>query len=118
MIDDGKEAGKPINPGAVKVVGVDVTTGEVVARIALPEEVYLPNSHLNDDRVDLSHRAERTAFVADSSFGTEPASVDIASGRSRRIFERSRFTAADARSDVATTSRMFEPTPDIQNCGL
>jgi hypothetical protein len=47
----------------------------------------LPESHMNDLRVDLTHGAAGTAYVADSSFGTTPALVvvDIATGRERRV---------------------------------
>jgi sugar lactone lactonase YvrE len=97
LIDDGKEAGKPIQPGAVKVVGFDTATGETIAWVVLPEGVYLPKSHMNDLRIDLTHGEKGTAFVTDSSFGDEPALVvvDLASGKSRRIFEHSRFTSND-----------------------
>lgn len=97
LIDDGKEAGKPIQPGAVKVVGINLHTATVLASIPLPEGVYLAKSHMNDLRIDLTHGKRGTAFITDSSFGDAPALVilDIATGKSRRIFEHSRFTAAD-----------------------
>jgi sugar lactone lactonase YvrE len=97
LIDDGKEAGKPIQPGAVKVVGIDVSRNRVIASVQIPLGAYLPDSHMNDLRVDLTHGAGGTAFITDSSFGDSPALVvvDLATGTSRRIFEHSRFTAAD-----------------------
>ena len=97
LIDDGKEAGKPIQPGAVKVVGIDLKQNRVIASVPLPSGVYLPDSHMNDLRVDLTHGVKGTAFITDSSFGDSPALVvvDLATGVSRRIFEHSRFTAAD-----------------------
>ena len=97
MIDDGKEAGKPIQSGAVKIVGIDPATNKVIAWVVLPEGSYLPQSHLNDLRVDETHGARGTAFITDSSFAEDPALVvaDIATGKARRIFEHSRFTADD-----------------------
>jgi sugar lactone lactonase YvrE len=97
MIDDGKEAGKPIQLGAVKVVGIDSRTNRIIAWVVLPEGVYLPQSHMNDLRIDLTHGKQGTAFVTDSSFGQQPALVvvDIVSGKSRRILQHSPFTADD-----------------------
>jgi sugar lactone lactonase YvrE len=97
MIDGGKEAGKSIQPGAVKFVGIDVANDKVIAKIALPEGVYLPQSHMNDLRVDLTNGADGTAFATQSSFCNEPALVvaDITIGKSRHIFEPQRFIAAD-----------------------
>lgn len=87
LIDDGKVAGHPISPGAAKIVGYDVATGRTVANIPLRAPVMLSDSHMNDLRVDLTHGAQGTAYVADSSFGTSPGLVvvDIASGRQRRV---------------------------------
>jgi sugar lactone lactonase YvrE len=97
VIDDGKEAGKPIEPKAAKIVGFDVNTGKIVAKIILSALAMLPESHMNDLRVDLTHDSQGTVFVTDSSFGTDPALVvaDVASGRSRRILEGTPFVAID-----------------------
>lgn len=97
VIDDGKEAGKPIELGAAKVVGFDTETGQIIAKVILSPPVLLPVSHMNDLRVDLTHGAQGTVFVTDSSFGTEPALVvvDLASGKSRRVLAGTRFVAID-----------------------
>jgi sugar lactone lactonase YvrE len=85
-IDDGKIAGRPIEPGAAKIVGVDPATNTLIAKVVLKPPAMLPDSHMNDLRVDLTHGAAGTAYVADSSFGTTPALVvvDVATGRQRR----------------------------------
>jgi len=97
VIDTGKEAGQPIKAGAAKVVGFDVDTGKIIAKVILAAPVVLGVSHLNDLQIDLTHGAQGTAFVTDSSFGTEPALVvvDLASGRSRRILQGTAFVAID-----------------------
>lgn len=87
MIDDGKRAGHAIPPGAAKIVGIDPTTDQVFAKVLLHPPAMLPDSHMNDLRIDLTHGAAGTAYVTDSSFGTSPALVvvDIATGRQRRV---------------------------------
>ncbi|MFW7266388.1 L-dopachrome tautomerase-related protein [Gluconacetobacter sp. Hr-1-5] len=86
-IDDGKIVGRPIAPGAAKVIGIDPATDRLIASVVLKPPAMRPDSHMNDLRVDLTHGALGTAYVADSSFGTSPALVvvDIATGRQRRV---------------------------------
>ncbi|WP_183479340.1 L-dopachrome tautomerase-related protein [Komagataeibacter kakiaceti] len=87
VIDDGKLAGQPLAPGAAKIIGIDPATDRVFARIILRPPTLLPDSHMNDLRVDLTHGAEGTVYVTDSSFGLSPALVvvDVATGRQRRV---------------------------------
>lgn len=96
-IDDGKLAGQPIPPGGAKVVGFDPASGRVIASIVLTPPALLPDSHMNDLRIDLTHGTEGTAYVADSSFGTSAAlvAVDIATGRQRRILGKHHSTQAE-----------------------
>ncbi|MBV1831296.1 SMP-30/gluconolactonase/LRE family protein [Komagataeibacter melomenusus] len=86
-IDDGKLAGAPLAPGAAKVIGIDPATNRIFASIVLRAPTLLPDSHMNDLRVDLTHGAQGTVFITDSSFGQSPALVvvDVASGRQRRV---------------------------------
>lgn len=86
-IDDGKIVGRPIAPGAAKIIGIDPATDRPIASVVLNPPTMRPDSHMNDLRVDLTHGARGTAYVADSSFGTSPALVvvDIATGRQRRV---------------------------------
>ncbi|MQR97838.1 L-dopachrome tautomerase-related protein [Gluconobacter aidae] len=87
IIDDGKRAGLPLRPGAAKIVCIDPATNRVVHRIILKAPVLLPDSHMNDLRVSLSHGAQGTVFVTDSSFGTSPGLVivDVATQQARRV---------------------------------
>lgn len=98
VIDDGKIAGKPIEEGAVKVVGFEPATGEIVSNVVLRAPALLPDSHMNDLRVDLTHGEAGTAYVSDSSFGTSPALVvvDLATGRQRRVLATHRSTNPEA----------------------
>lgn len=96
VIDDGKVKGHPIPPGGAKVVGIDPRTGQIIASVVL-DAALRPDSHMNDLRVDLTHGAKGTAFVADSSFGHDPALVvvDLATGRQRRILAGHHSIVAD-----------------------
>lgn len=96
VIDDGKIKGRPIPPGGAKVVGIDPASGKVFANVAL-EDALLPGSHMNDLRVDLTHGAEGTAYISDSSFDGHPALVvvDIATGRQRRVLANDKSVKAD-----------------------
>lgn len=90
LIDDGKRAGiDGIKPGAAKVVGIDPATNKVFASWVLSDALR-QDSHMNDLRVDLTHGAKGTAFVADSSFGEDPALVvvDLATGHQRRVLSK------------------------------
>lgn len=97
MIDDGKLAGEAIPPGGAKVVGIDPTRAKVIANVVLTPPTMRADSHMNDLRVDLTHGARGTAYVADSSFGTTPALVvvDIATGRQRRVLSAHTSTQAE-----------------------
>lgn len=94
VIDDGKRAGRPIEEGAAKVVGFEPRSGAIVASVPLRAPALLPDSHMNDLRVDLTHGAKGTAYVTDSSFGVSPAIVvvDLATGRQRRVLANHRST--------------------------
>ncbi|PYD64611.1 L-dopachrome tautomerase-related protein [Gluconacetobacter entanii] len=96
-IDDGKLAGLPLAPGAAKVIGIDPATNTIFSNIVLRPGIVLPDSHMNDLRVDLKHGAAGTVYVTDSSFGMSPALVvvDIATGRQRRVLAQHHATQAE-----------------------
>jgi sugar lactone lactonase YvrE len=97
VIDDGKIKGQPIPPGGAKLVGIDPASGKVFAKVLL-DAATLPGSHLNDLRVDLTHGAQGTAFISDSSFDGHPALVvvDVATGRQRRVLAGDKSVVADS----------------------
>ncbi|MEK6345946.1 MAG: L-dopachrome tautomerase-related protein [Burkholderia sp.] len=98
VIDDGKLAGQPIAAGAAKIVGIDPASDRVIANLVLTPPAMHPDSHMNDLRVDLTHGAQGTAYVADSSFGHTGALVvvDIATGRQRRVLATHPSTQPEA----------------------
>jgi sugar lactone lactonase YvrE len=70
IVDDGKRAGiQEIPAGAAKVVGIDIKTGQIVASVAIEKDAMSNETHLNDLRVDLTHGAKGTAYIANSGFG-------------------------------------------------
>lgn len=96
-IDDGKLAGQPLAPGAAKIVCLDVPSGRVVHSIVLKSPALLPDSHMNDLRVDLTHGSKGTVYVSDSSFGHSPALVvvDVATSLQRRVLAMHPSTQAE-----------------------
>lgn len=96
VIDDGKIKGQPIPAGGAKVLGIDPASAKVFAKVIL-KDALLPGSHMNDLRVDLTHGAEGTALVSDSSFDGHPALVvvDIATGRQRRVLANDKSVKPD-----------------------
>ncbi|GAN67679.1 L-dopachrome tautomerase-related protein [Acetobacter orleanensis] len=96
-IDDGKLAGQPLQPGAAKLVCFDPASNRMVQKIVLTAPTLLPDSHMNDLRVDLTHGQAGTAYITDSSFGHSPALVvvDIATGRQRRVLATHPSTQAE-----------------------
>lgn len=88
ILDDGKRAGiKEIPYGAAKVVAVDIRQKKIIHSIPVSKDAYSNSSHLNDLRVDLSHGAKGTVYIANSGFGKHYSLVvmDVASGRSREV---------------------------------
>lgn len=96
IIDDGKIKGQPIPHGGAKLIGIDPDTGKIFAKRLLTSAA-LAGSHMNDVRIDLTHGAEGTAFISDSSFDGHPALVvlDIATGRQRRALSGDKSVIAD-----------------------
>ncbi len=97
LIDDGKRAGiKEIPDGAAKVVGIDVKSGRIFRTVVIKAPALLPDSHLNDLRIDLTHGTEGMAYITDSSFGTRSALVvvDLAKASARRVLAQDASTQA------------------------
>ncbi len=87
VLDEGMLAGKGTITGAQKLFEIDPTTNKVLNVLTLSAPTLLPDSHVNDVRIDLTHGKSGTAFITDTSTGTHPALivVDLASGHQRRI---------------------------------
>jgi len=88
----------PANPrfegvveGAPKLVKVDLATDSVVARYSFTSPTVLPNSYLNDVRIDT---ANNLAYITDSGEGALIV-LDLSSGRARRLLSDHESTWAD-----------------------
>lgn len=112
VIDDGKIKGQPIPPGGAKVVGINPATGQIIANVSLTDAL-LPQSHMNDLRVDLTHGAKGTAYITDSSFNARPALVvlDIATGRQRRVLENTVSVLPDKGYQTVLDGRVLHYDP-------
>jgi sugar lactone lactonase YvrE len=88
LLDTASVEMQPAEPGAPKLVCVDLERDEVVETIVFGRDVALEKTYLNDVRFDLARGKAGMAFITDS--GTEPSHpmglivVDLASGRAWR----------------------------------
>ena len=87
VLDTGTvNLGPIISQNAPKLVGIDTGTDRVIKTIHFPANVALPNTYLNDLRVDLRYGQDGVAYITDSGAksGGGLIVVDLASGRSWR----------------------------------
>lgn len=100
-MDTGAPEFHPTAPGGPKLVCVDLATGEVVRNIAIPADVALQSSYLNDVRVDLRGGA------AGFAFSTDPRPADL-TGSSWWISTRAR-AGGDAATPGGCSTRGGRP---------
>jgi sugar lactone lactonase YvrE len=86
ILDTGSIGFGPVKPGGPKLIGIDLSTNQVIKKIVFPADVALPTTYLNDVRFDLQRGAEGMAFITDSSSSGSNGIivVDLASGKSWR----------------------------------
>ncbi|MEN3168013.1 L-dopachrome tautomerase-related protein [Gluconobacter sp. OJB] len=87
VLDEGMIAGTGTVAGAQKLFRIDPASGKIAQVISLSAPALLPDSHVNDVRIDLTHGKAGTAFITDTSVDVHPALivVDLATGHQRRI---------------------------------
>ena len=86
MLDTGSVNFGNTLQGGPKMVAVDLSTNQVVKKIAFPPSVALPTTYLNDVRFDLKRGKAGFAYITDSA-GRGPSAiivVDLDSGQSWR----------------------------------
>ncbi|MBN3867672.1 SMP-30/gluconolactonase/LRE family protein [Gluconobacter kondonii] len=87
VLDEGMVADTGTVAGAQKLFRIDPASGKIAQVIPLSAPALLPDSHVNDVRIDLTHGKAGTAFITDTSVDVHPALivVDLATGHQRRI---------------------------------
>ena len=96
VIDEGSVAGDKGAPTPM-LFAIDPASGRILRTIALRAPAVLPDTHVNDVRIDLTHGAQGTAFVSDMSQADHPALlvIDLATGTTRRVLADDRTVSAD-----------------------
>jgi sugar lactone lactonase YvrE len=97
ILDSGSFGLAPPQPGAAKLVAIDVASGGTLDKIVFPKNVVLPTSWLKDLRIDLRRGQSGTAYISDAADHGPNAIivVDLASGRSWRRLHGTRVVSAD-----------------------
>jgi len=88
VLDDGKRAKvKEIPEGAAKVVAIDIKSKKILHTLVIGSPVLSSDAHYNDLRVDLTHGAKGTVYIANSGFGERYSLVviDVATGKVREV---------------------------------
>lgn len=86
ILDTGSIGFGPVKPGGPKLIGVDLSTNQIIKKIIFPADMALPTTYLNDVRFDLSRGKEGMAFITDSTSSGPNGIivVDLAAGSSWR----------------------------------
>jgi sugar lactone lactonase YvrE len=83
VLDSGNPRFEGVIPGAPKLLKFDTRDGRVLLTIRYAEPVILPNSYLNDVRIDTVHGV---AYLTDSGAGALIV-TDLRRGSSRRLLD-------------------------------
>lgn len=67
VIDTASLKSSPIIPNGAKLVCIDLKTNKIIQKITFPPDVVLPNSYLNDFRLDFTRGQSGLAYITDSS---------------------------------------------------
>lgn len=92
VVDAGAPGNEKILPGAPKLVKIDLKTNRVAKIIAIPEEVALQGTYLNDIRFSPDGR---TGYITDSGTRGAIIVVDLESGKSLRTLDGHPSTQID-----------------------
>lgn len=92
VLDSGNPKFAGVIPGAPKLLKFDPVAGRLLAKILYAEPDILPNSYLNDVRIDT---ARQVAYLTDSGMGAILV-TDLHSGTSRRLLNNHPSVKAEA----------------------
>lgn len=98
VLDTGSPLFQPTKRGGPKLVGIDLSTNEVVTTIVFEPDVALPTTYLNDVRFDLRRGEEGMAYITDSADKGENGIivVDLATGEAWRRLRDHPTTKAES----------------------
>jgi sugar lactone lactonase YvrE len=102
VVDPGAPGNEKILPGAPKLVKIDLKTNRVTKVIAVPEDVALQGTYLNDIRFSPDGR---TGYITDSGTRGAIIVVDLESGRSWRTLDGHPSTQVDKTVTVTVDGR-------------
>ena len=103
VLDAGAPAMSHLVPGAAKLVEIDTKTNKVVRVVRFDDKVAPEGSYMNDVRFSPD---DKTAYLTDSGAKGALVVVDMASGRSRRVFDGYPQTQTDP-----TVTVMYDGKP-------
>lgn len=92
VLDPGAPGNEKIMPGAPKLVKIDLATNRVAKVIAVPEDVALQGSYLNDIRFSPDGR---TGYITDSGARGAIIVIDLETGRGFRALDGHPSTQVD-----------------------
>ncbi len=98
VVDPGAPGNEKILEGAPKLVRIDLKTNKVTKVIAVPGDVALQGTYLNDIRFSLDGQ---TGYITDSGTRGAIIVVDLASGKSFRTLDGHPSTQIDKSVTVA-----------------
>ncbi|MBQ9364516.1 MAG: hypothetical protein IJT82_01965 [Schwartzia sp.] len=103
VLDAAKVPGEPSAPSAVKLCRVDIDMGTVMDTYTFNADVILPDTYLNDFRIDLD---SSTAYITDSGHGGIIL-LDLSTGESYRALTDIVEVRANLQSIYFPTTGMF-----------
>ena len=102
VVDPGAPGNEKILPGAPKLVRIDLASNQVTKVIAVPDDVALQGSYLNDIRFSPDGRI---GYITDSGTKGAIIVVDLATGKSRRTLDGQPSTQVDRTVTVTLDGR-------------
>jgi hypothetical protein len=105
VLDSGNPEFKGVVPGAPKLLKFDPRNGRLLSRIPYAEPVILPESYLNDVRIDTTRGM---AYLTDSETGAIII-TDLRSGSSRRLLDDHPSVKAEALDEIVIDDTHWRP---------
>ncbi|MDE1155654.1 MAG: L-dopachrome tautomerase-related protein [Acidobacteriaceae bacterium] len=123
VLDEGRAAKGVTEHDGPKLVAFDPSSGKLLQRVVLRAPALMPDSHVNDLRVDARAGHSAVAYISDSSYAEHPAMmmVDLATGQQKRLLCGSPSVSADKGFTVmldGRVSRYSSTNPTAPQAGI